>query len=195
MTAATAAATIQYRRDQRERVEDDWYVEPPRAVEALLDAERFCGTVYDPACGGGNIVEVCRARGLDAWGTDLIDRCGQKYGAAGIDFTTPVPEHCRGNVDNIICNPPFKHAETFIRNGLDRARFKVAMLVRLAFLEGQRRRVMFKALPLARVLVFSSRISMPPGGQGIIAKGGAVAFCWLVFDHDWRGPATLDWLP
>jgi hypothetical protein len=177
-----------------DRNDADWYCEPAVAVEALLDAERFIGEVYDPACGGGNIVEVCRARGLNAWGTDLVDRCGQKYGAAGVDFTSPVPTHCRGNVDNVITNPPFRHAEPFIRNALDRARYKVAVLVRLAFLEGQKRRVLFESLPMSRVLVFSRRISMPPGGQGIEAKGGAVAFCWIVFSHDHRGPPTVGWL-
>ena len=49
--------------------------------------------------------------------------------------------------------------------------------------------------PLARVHVFSYRISMPPGGvPDIEAKGGSVAFAWFVWEHGHRGPATINWL-
>jgi hypothetical protein len=191
----TALATVDsaVRQVQRERDKHDFYVEPAWAVEALLNVEGFQGEVYDPACGTGTIVEVCKKRGLDAWGTDLIARgyvpCVQT------DFSKPVPDDCHDNVQNIVCNPPFRHAEVFIQNALLRAKFKVAMLLRLSFLEGQKRRALFEKSPLARVWVFSRRVSMPPGGQDIPAKGGAVAFCWLVWDHHWRGPPQIGWLP
>lgn len=182
---------------------NDWYVEPAEAAHALIDAERFEGETLDPACGGGNIVRVFRARGLDAWGTDLVMRYDQMetdgmprpmFGCTG-DFTRPVPDECYSNVDNIVSNPPFKIAERFIVNGLKRARRKVALLQRLAFLEGQQRAALFLSSPLARVHVFSYRISMPPGGvTGIEAKGGSVAFAWFVWEHGHQGPPTINWL-
>ena len=181
---------------------NDWYVEPAEAVHGLLDAERFDGETLDPACGGGNIVRVFRSRGLDCWGTDLVMRYDQMetdnmprpmFGCTG-DFTKPVPSHCTGNVDNIVSNPPFKIAEQFIVNGLKRARRKVALLQRLAFLEGQQRAALFKSTPLARVHVFAYRISMPPGGTDIEAKGGSVAFAWFVWEHGHQGAPTINWL-
>lgn len=195
MSAVHAQAGINYRRDQRPRADEDFYVEPAWSVEALLDAESFIGDVYDPACGTGNIVDVCRARGLDTWGSDLVDRANGRFGPGGLDFLTISLSSGRKKLaGSIICNPPFKNAENFIRRGIEVTDRKVAMLVRLAFLEGQKRRAMFEALPLSRVLVFSRRVSMPPGGLGIEAKGGSVAFCWIVFEHGHRGPATIGWL-
>lgn len=193
MTIDVAPVGTAFRRDQRPRVVNDFYCEPAWAVQALLNAEPFEGEVYDPACGSGNILKVCRAAGLDAWGTDLVER-GPDRSSPLVDFTDDVPEAARGSVDNIICNPPFALAERFIENALLRSRRRVAMLVRLAFLEGQKRRLMFERTPLSRVLVFSRRVSMPPGGADIKATGGSIAFCWLVWRHGHEGAPTLGWL-
>ncbi|HDZ73682.1 MAG TPA: class I SAM-dependent methyltransferase [Aurantimonas coralicida] len=184
---------IDYRRTQRDRAECDFYVEPAWAVEALLDVEGFAGRIWDPACGEGTIPKVLEARGyLSVIATDPIDH---GYGITGVGWDFPALD-TRGmeRTDHIICNPPFKLAEPFVRQGLKLARSKVALLLRLAFLEGQARVRLFAETPLARVHVFARRVSMPPGGQGIEAKGGAVAFAWFVWDHGHRGPPTLHWL-
>src|SRR5215831_7367744 len=51
--------------------------------------------------------------------------------------------------------------------------------------------------PLARVYLLTPRPSMPPG-QVILAGekpgGGTQDFCWLVFDHAYKGPPALHWL-
>lgn len=44
----------------------DWYQEPAVATELLLTVERVRWDVWDPACGGGNIVTTVRAAGLFA---------------------------------------------------------------------------------------------------------------------------------
>jgi hypothetical protein len=186
-----AHAVVNYRKRQHERSENDWYVEPRWAVDALLDREQFVGSVWDPACGQGTIVTAARDRGLFAFGSDIADRgFGQRF-----DFLTGEPIDPSAPPENIVTNPPFKHAEAFIEKALRIARFKVAVLVRLAFLEGAgRHERLFSKHPPARALVYRSRVSMPPGGCGIEAKGGAVAFQWLVWQRDWRGPTVLEWL-
>lgn len=191
--------TLHYRRDQRPRVDHDYYVEPRRAVDALLDVETFVGRTWDPACGGGNIPRALLDRDISCWGSDIVDRGWRNVLGDGeaevFDFT-------RGGIapgipapDNIVTNPPFALAEEFIRRSLGLTVNKVAILARLAFLEGQARGKLFAETPLARVWVFKSRISMPPGGQEIKAVGGSVAFCWLMWQHSWRGPPHLGWLP
>jgi hypothetical protein len=196
----TALATVDSgsRQVQRPRDDLDFYVEPARAVEALLDVEDFPGRTWDPAVGIGTIPDVFHKRGAACWGSDIVDR-GWRHWLTG---DCPQFDFLRGGCcaglpapDNIVCNPPFKRAEEFIRHSLVMTTNKVAMLQRLSFLEGQRRRKLFLDTPLARVWVFSSRISMPPGGRGIEAKGGAVAFAWYVWQHGWRGPAQIGWLP
>jgi hypothetical protein len=179
-----AHAVVNYRKPGHERADHDW------SVDVLLATERFVGSVWDPACGEGNIVAAAAARGHEAFGTDIVDRgFGSRLDFLG-DGAARMPP-----VDNIICNPPFKLAEDFIERALGIARLKVAMLVRLAFLEGSRRHErLFANRPPARALVFRSRVSMPPGGKGIEAKGGAVAFQWLVWRHDHSGATELGWL-
>lgn len=172
------------------RVDHDWYVEPVAATLALLDVEAFEGSIYDPACGCGNIVNACRSRGLDAFGSDIEDR---GFGITGRDFlSVPLLEACP---DNIICNPPFKQSAAFARKSLAMARRKVAFIQRLCWLEGQERSRLLESSPLARVHVFRNRICMPPGEKkDLPAKGGFIAYAWFVWERGHTGPATVHWI-
>ena len=177
-----------------QRAERDLYVEPEWAVEALIDSEdamiglepdAFPEPIWDPACGTGTIPRVFNRRGFLSYGTDL---------ATGHDFLDRsfYPPELFGS---LVCNPPFKSAEAFIERALDPGLGLevAAFLLRLAFLEGQERRKMFERTPLARVLVFSKRVSMPPPGTKQV--GGAVAFAWFVWRRGHVGPPTIGWLP
>lgn len=173
-----------------ERQANDWYVEPRRAVDALLDAETFSGIIVDPACGSGNIPEACLARGLVALGGDIVDR---GWSATFVrDFLSPGGLPC----DTIISNPPFALAVEFAVKALTLASDRVAILQRTTWLEGERRyQALFSQGHLMRVWQFRSRISMPPGDSDALAQGGSVAFAWFVFSRDHNGAATLGWLP
>lgn len=173
---------------------NDWYVEPREAVEALLRVERFSGMSWDPACGMGTIPKVMLAAGLECWASDIIDR-GYSEGSKQ-DFLDPDDAPgSTGCFANIITNPPFKLAREFIDKALAIASHKVAMLLPLTFLEGQRKAAWLQSKPLARVHVFSWRISMPPGELLVAGKvkatGGKKCFAWFVFEHGWRGPAHV----
>ena len=169
-----------------ERVASDWYVEPRWAIDALLDAEAFDGRSWDPSCGGGNIPLAMRDRGLDCWGSDIADR---GFGTTGLSFFD-APDMA----DNIVTNPPYGVIEAYITRALAHATYKVAVLARLALLEGQKRQGMLRTTPLARVWVSSRRMSMPPGGTDIKASGGAIPYAWFVWEHGHVGPATVCWL-
>jgi hypothetical protein len=79
---------------------------------------------------------------------------------------------------------------------LRRVTGKAAILQATAWLEGvRRRRELFAFGHLARVWQFSPRVSMPPGGSAIEARGGSKAFAWFVFRPDFVGEPTLGWLP
>lgn len=168
---------------------DQWYREPRRAVDALLDAEPFDGIVYDPACGGGNIPDACRARGIPFIGSDIVDRGWP--GTIVMDFLGSRVPH-----DNIVTNPPFNLAVEFALHALGITLGKICILQRTSWLEGERRyQQLFRLNHLMRIWQFRSRLSMPPGGSGIEAKGGSVAYAWFVFRRNHGGPATLGWLP
>ena len=82
----------------------------------------------------------------------------------------------------------------FLLHALKLTTGKVALLARLALLEGQKRRALFQSTPLARVWVSSRRVSMPPGGTDIPAKGGAIAYAWFVWERGYSGAPSLGWL-
>lgn len=64
--------------------------------------------------------------------------------------------------------------------------------------EGQRKGPWLKATPLARVHVFTWRISMPPGellvAGEVEAKGGKKCFAWFVWEIGWQGPPLVNLL-
>lgn len=165
----------------------DWYTEPRWLVDALLDVETF-GAAWDPACGGGNIPDAVRARGGVCYATDAVNRGYAGHGGT-VDFFTCIPL-----APNIISNPPYSLIEPWIERALDKTTEKVALLARLALLEGQKRRGLFARTPLARVWVSSRRASMPPGGVDVPASGGSIAYAWFVWEHGHKGPPTLGWI-
>ncbi|MFS8371253.1 hypothetical protein [Acetobacter indonesiensis] len=174
-----------------ERHADDWYVEPAWCVDALIQAERpFIGAVLDPCCGGGNIVSRLRAGGVHAQGADIRDRADGQYPVMGYAqslFDT--------HPDSVVSNPPYGLAQDFIDSCLTTTKDRTCVLLRLAFLEGQKRREWLESSPLARVWVCSKRVSMPPGGTDVAAKGGSIAYAWFVFEHAHIGQPALGWLP
>ena len=59
---------------------------------------------------------------------------------------------------------------------------KLALLVRLQFLEGVKRGEFFKRFPPKHVYVFSKRLSFNVSGE--FQSGGVMAFAWFVFKQE-----------
>lgn len=170
-----------------DREKDDFYPTPPPATRALLKRETFAGTIWEPACGDGAISEELVAAGYQVVSTDLVER---GYGASAIDFLN----ERRLLAPDIVTNPPFKLAEQFVRHALDLGAGKVAMLLRLAWLEGVERKRLFDTAPPARVWVASKRLSMARGGIDTGRGGGSmIAFAWFVWDRSHVGATQLGW--
>lgn len=170
---------------------DDLYETPAVAVQALLRAEPLPQHLWEPACGPGAIVNVLRAAGHTVLGSDLVDY-GNPTCFHGRDFLfeRKAPEKCEG----IVTNPPFKLAGEFVAHALELCP-KVVMLLRLAFLESERRTPILDAGHLARVHVFKNRLPMMHrSGRGTqVAKtnSSAMAFAWFVWDREHSGPTEL----
>jgi hypothetical protein len=192
LTANTSAQDEKRRRAQSlvgtsaGRPDDDFYPTPPEATRALLAREHFDGLTWEPACGDGAICRVLDAYGIPYIATDLIDR---GFGQGGQDF---FQSDLRAT--NIITNPPYKLAEKFVWRALERTDGKVAMLCKLAFLEGAKRRKLFETTPLKSVYVFSKRLSMYRNGEKGNYASGMIAFAWIVWKHGHEGPPTLGWI-
>lgn len=177
-----------------ERDPDDWYVEPPWIVRALFEAEPFAGSIWDPACGRGTIPTVAAEYGLQCAASDLHDR---GYAGARVhDFLRPwlQTDHA------IVSNPPYAPLRAFVDRALEVSNGHVAVLARLAFLEGIKRREWFMRTGLSRVLVSAGRVSCPPGRKappiaGPWPKGGKVAYAWFIWRPGHIGEPSLGFLP
>jgi len=163
----------------------EFYPTPKWVTLSLLENEPFNGTILEPACGSGAISKVLLSKGYDVISCDVNDF---GFGIAGINFLKD-----SRTADNIITNPPFSIADWFVTSALKKAP-KVAMLLRLAFLESQARyNEIFSITPPARVLVFSKRITMYPEGK-ITGGSGTMAFAWFIWDAAYKGETILKWI-
>jgi hypothetical protein len=164
----------------------DFYPTPAWCVDALCHYEKFEGTILEPACGDGAICKALVDNGVDSFTITASDLYSHGYGASGIDFLEyPIP------VDNIITNPPYHIANDFTKTAIRLANKKVALLMRLAFLEGQERyETLFSETPPARVLVFSERITMYKKYAQDKKGSGTTAYAWFIFDKDVKDKST-----
>lgn len=167
---------------ENERQENDFYVTDPKAVEMLLELEDFSDMhIWECACGQGHLSEAMKKAGLRVYSTDLINR---GYVEDVYDFLKA------GNTDwkgHIITNPPYKFASEFIEKSLSIVHdgCKVAMFLKVQFLEGKARKKLFEKYHPKVVYVSSSRILCAKNGdfKGMIAGGGsAVAYAWYVWE-------------
>jgi hypothetical protein len=184
MTVAAQRAPLIDRRD-------DFYETPPVATLALLRAETLPHRLWEPACGRGAIVSVLRAAGHDVVASDLVDHDAPitppGYYRRDFLMERKAPDGCQA----VITNPPYKLAEEFVAHALDLCPL-VVMLLRLSFLESERRRGILDGGQLARVLIFRNRLPMMhrAGWDGPKASS-ATAYAWFVWQRDHQGPPTL----
>lgn len=164
----------------------DFFPTPRWATFALIDNEEFVGDIWECACGDGSMSRVLQSTGRPVFSSDLYDR---GYGESGCDFVS-----AKRQVDNIITNPPYNCAEGFVTSGVRNSSRKLALLLRLAFLEGANRaNTIFSNMPPSRVWVFSERITFYP--SGVEPKGsGTTAYAWFVWDKDAPSRTELKWL-
>lgn len=170
-----------------EREQNDYYATPPKAVEQLLELETFQNNIWECACGEGHISRVLENFGHNVKSTDLIDR---GYGDSH-DFL-----QTNSSYDgDIITNPPFSKANEFLLKAMDIMfnESKLAMLLRIQFLEGVARRKIFKTYPPKIIYVASRNIRCAKNGDFENATGNASTYCWFVWEKGFKGEPTVRW--
>lgn len=184
MTLSKAHSITGY---SQKRAKGDFYPTPPHATEALLSVEKFEGTILEPACGQGHISKVLKNNGYAVTSRDLLE---YGYGEQGHDFLFFQQAN---SFDNVITNPPYSMAKEFVEAALNVSRNKVAMLLKLSFLEGVTRQQFFKETPFKKIYVFSRRISLTRLGEPMVNKG-MITFAWFIWDKQHKGEPTIDWI-
>lgn len=124
-----------------------------------MQNETFNHYIWECACGAGHISQVLSDAGYDVKSSDIIDRGYPETEI--IDFLQFNTEDSTDiHNGDIITNPPYKYAKEFVEKAMEVSgdSAKVAMFLKLTFLEGKARRKMFDKYPPKVVYVFSSRV-------------------------------------
>lgn len=180
-----------------EREIHDYYATEPRAVELLCELEKFTPYVWECACGEGHMSEVLKAHGYKVKSSDLYDRGYE--GTEIIDFLKVT----KGDIwldfsRDIITNPPYKYAKEFVEHALDISSdgTKIAMFLKLTFMESKARRELFEKHPPKVIYVSSSRLQCAKNGdfekygKGV---GTAVAYGWYIWEKGYKGDTVVRW--
>lgn len=163
----------------RARVPLDYYPTPAHVVAAILPHLPILRSVFDPACGVGELLEAfpyARRDGieLDQARADLAASTGACV-VQGDALRLQWPD-----ADLAILNPPFTHAQAFIERALDwrsrDPRRTVACLARLTILESEARRELHQRNP-SDVYILARR----PKFRGDTNGTDSVTACWLVW--------------
>lgn len=174
----------------KERQINDYYATDPKAMELLLEKEQFSENIWECACGEGHLSKVLEQHGYNVRSTDLVYR---GYGETNsLDFLNT------GGVfyGDIITNPPYKYALEFVKHSLDIVQTgrKVAMFLRIQFLEGQKRRTFFNENPPKTVYVCSGRLNCAINGNFDKCQSGAAAYAWFVWEKGFKGDPSIKWI-
>jgi hypothetical protein len=119
--------------------------------------------------------------------SSTIDKDG--YGETEIDFLKT-----SRTVDAIVTNPPYRLAQEFVEHALECATSKVAMLLKIQFLEGYRRLRLFRQHPPKMVYVFSRRLTIYRNGIPM-KNSGMICYAWFVWEKAHTGKPQIDWIP
>lgn len=175
-----------------ERQSDDYYATDPIAINKLCAVEKFTPTVWECACGGGHLVKALQENGYRVMATDIVDRgCPNMVVWDFLDT--------KATRLDIITNPPYKYAKEFVKHAIDivdEGR-KVAMFLKLTFLESKSRKALFEKYPPKKIWVFSERVQCAKNGDfEAYKKSGstAVAYAWFIWEKGYRGETTVGWI-
>lgn len=171
-----------------ERQKEDYYATHPKAAELLLKLETFNKDIWECACGEKHLANVFLKNGYNVRCSDLVDRCGNEvYDFLSID-------NLSWNGD-IITNPPYRYAKEFIEKSLSiiPEGNKVAMFLKILFLEGKERKQLFQTNPPKVVYVSSSRITCAKNGDFKKFTSGALAYAWYIWEKGYKGDTIIKW--
>lgn len=160
-----------------QRKKSDFYETPYSITEQLLERETFNGTILEPACGNGAILNL-----IDAVGYDIEK-----------DFLKETKQY-----DNIITNPPYSLSFEFITKAKQVAHKKIAFLLPLSYLHGKKRFDNIwtdKKFPLARIYVFTR---YPMLGDKLREDGkyrtGMMVYAWYIWEKSYKEKPIINWI-
>lgn len=192
MVQNTSHAVMAQRSEAADSLDD--FPTPPWATRAFC--EHILGgmsldrlSVWEPACGRGDMAQVLGEYFEDVKSSDVFD---YGYGACRDFLKGPIEPK---SVDWVITNPPFKAAEQFYERAAVVARKGIALLTRTVFIESVGRyERMFLPHPPTAVAQYVERVPMVKGRLDQKAST-ATGYAWLIWEIGTNGPTVLKWVP
>jgi len=175
---------------KQEREKMDFYATDPKAIDLLLEREEFSPSILEPSCWQGHLSERLEENYYLVHSSDIVDRW---YGIVQDFFS-----YNEWSWD-IITNPPYSLAQEFIEHSLKITKpwAKIAMFLKVQFLEWKRRKELFEKFPPKVVYVFSERIMCAKNWdfEGMKKSwGSAVAYAWYIWENDWKWEPVIRWI-
>lgn len=171
-----------------DREENDFYATEPKAVELLLAEETFDNNILEPCCGKKHITNILEQAGYTVKSSDLIDR--------GVEADIQDFFEITDWGGDIISNPPYKNALDFVKHSLEIVKegSKVAMFLKILFLEGKTRKEFFLENPPKVIYVASGRLNCAKNGDFDKYTTGAVCYAWFVWKKGFKGEPVVRWI-
>lgn len=160
----------------------DYIPTPPWATRVLYDvvspelrAAAAGTTAWDPACGEGYMARTLKEYHDSVQQSDVHD-----YGT-GHAIGNFTKREFSTDAGAIVTNPPYKHLNAFIQEGLDATNRFLALLTRVQALETEGRYDFYSRIPPTQIAFFSNRIPFKTGA--VVRKAPKMFFhIWMVWD-------------
>lgn len=171
------------------RQEEDYYATDPSTIDDLLKYESFNNNIWENASGEDHLANRLRDKGYIVRSSDIVKRTPNTEIIDFLNFTGLWE-------GDIITNPPYKYADSWVYKSLESITTgsKVAMFLKLTFLEGQNRKKLFKKYPPKKVYVYSKRAMCAKNGEFTKYKSNAVAYAWYVWEKGFIGNPEIFWI-
>jgi len=199
-----------FTRDKRLRASEDLYTTDQGSFERFLFALRRDGVgigdyVLEPAAGLGDLSYILESRCKEVYSYDktlyekaLVLKSPIQQG----DFLDYNFSQYFDRLQTIITNPPFMLAPEFISRAHSVLKMcssrdrKIMLLLRLSFLEGQKREKLFTMYPMSYVYVYRSRALAYSGGVRTKGASAAICFAWFIWEVDKlsRAEPVIRWI-
>ena len=170
-----------------DREVDDYYATHPSAVYPLFAVEKFTDTIIEPACGEGHMAMAIEDCGYKVIASDLIDR---GYGVTQDFLSTGFTQY------DIVTNPPYRLQSEFVMHAMDNLRpgGKLALMLKIQFLESAKRQPLFEMYPPARIHVFSKRARTAKNGDFTSIGSALTCYAWFVWVKGNKDNPTISWI-
>lgn len=180
------------------RQTEDFYATEPKALEIFLDKLEEDGVIlnnkiWEPSCGMGHLSIPLQYRGYNVVSTDIVDRDYQNFDGIK-DFLEVDTEKFSGD---ILTNPPFKLAEKFVEKGMSVLGYddsKLILFLKIQFLEGQKRKELFKKYPPKYVYCNSSRQLCAKDGEFEKYTATTQFYAWYIWEKGFTGETIIRWI-